>query len=303
MDSSSLFLYNHNVLIQIESFVRRSPSLKYLCVFDMDGTLLNTDQSVSARNRDALKALKARGVGIVLATGRTELMTRLYVQDLELELPVISNNGSLVIDTITREILYRDSFSLPTLTKLIEYGISKDKDYFIYTIDKVFYSANSRKIEIFHTYNRLAPADKQIQTVKLPGSVDKVLSILPNGGERSALKVLLSYQEQEDCDYFEQMQEVEGSASQSNAFDITPAGCTKGKALKFLAAHLGVERDNIFAFGDNCNDLSMLEYAGYAVVPGNAIEEAKAVADFIALPNDEAGIAQGIFEFVIPRIS
>ena len=277
--------------------------MKYLCIFDMDGTLLHTDQSVSKRNKEALKALKALGVGVVLATGRSELMTRLYVKELELQLPVISNNGSLVIDAKTREILYRDTFSLPTLKKLIEYGIENDKDYFIYTIDKVFYSANSRKIEIFHTYNRLAPADKQVNIIKLPGNLNEVLSLLPDGGVGSVLKVLLSYQTEEDYVFFNQMDEVEGSASQSNAFDITPAGCTKGKALEFLSGYLGVDRKDIFAFGDNHNDLSMLEYAGFAIVPDNAVPEAKAAADFVALSNDEDGIAQGIFEFVIPRIS
>ena len=277
--------------------------MKYLCVFDMDGTLLDSNHLIPGRNAEALLELKKMGVGIVLATGRTELMTRKYVRELNLELPIISNNGSLVVDTLGNKVLYKNTFSSETLTKIIKYGILHDKDYFLYTIDKVFYSPDSRKIKFMHYYNSMVPKDEQIEIVKLPSKIEGVLALLPDNDNSCVFKVLISDQMEEDCEFFEQLDGVEAISSQSDSLDIMPKGSTKGNALLFLAKYLGVDQQNVFAFGDNHNDLTMLEFAGNAIVPANSVDEVKRIADFIVDSNDKAGIAQGVYEYVIPKIN
>jgi Cof subfamily protein (haloacid dehalogenase superfamily) len=279
------------------------PELKYLCVFDMDGTLLDKGQLVSPENRAALKKLQSAGVGIVLATGRTELMTRKYIKDLELALPVISNNGSLVLDAKTKNILFQHTLSRDTLTKILDFAIQKNMDYFIYTIDRVYFSANSRKIRIMHAYNDLVSFEERILLHRLPDTLDSVLALLPDDGDRCVMKILVSYAVPQDCAYFASIPGVEAVSSQGDAFDIMPAGGTKGKALEFLAGYLGISKENIFAFGDNHNDLTMLEFASYAIAPANAVEEVRRMADFVTVSSEESGVAQGIEEFVLPLIS
>ena len=269
----------------------------------MDGTLLNNGSLIPEKNREALAELKRRGIGVVLATGRTELMTRKYVQDLDLALPVIANNGSLIINVRTREVLYQNTFPRSTLMRLVEYSVANDKDYFIYTIDKVFYSPRSKKIQIMHFYNSVVPAEGQVNIIKLPETVGEVFSLLPDGGDHCAFKILVSYHSQEDSVFFSTLADVEATASQADAFDVMPVGSTKGNALEFLADYLEIDRRHIFAFGDNYNDLSMLEYAGYAVVPCSGMDDVKQIADFVTVSNDDAGVAQGVYEFVIPKIA
>jgi hydroxymethylpyrimidine pyrophosphatase-like HAD family hydrolase len=60
--------------------------------------------------------------------------------------------------------------------------------------------------------------------------------------------------------------------------DILPAGCSKGVALLRLAESMGIEASEMMAIGDNWNDLSMLEVAGWPVLMGNAPEDLKDVA-------------------------
>lgn len=268
----------------------------------MDGTLLDSNHLIPGRNVEALEELKKIDVGIVLATGRTELMTRKYVKELNLDLPVISNNGSLVVDTIRNVVLYKNTFTSEILAEIIKYAILHDKDYFIYTIDKVFYSPDSRKIRIMHFYNSMMPKEEQIEIVKLPSKIEGVFALLPDNGNLCVFKVLVSDQDDEDCEYFERLENVEAISSQIDALDIMPEGSTKGNALEFLSKYLGVEQQNIFAFGDNYNDLTMLEFAGHAIAPGNAVGDVMAIADFITDTNDNAGIAKGIYEYVIPKI-
>lgn len=277
--------------------------MKYLCVFDMDGTLLNSSHLIPEKNKEAIKALKDKGVGVVLATGRTELMTRKYVQEMGIDLPVISNNGALVIDAKTRGILYQNTFSVESLAELIKYSIAKDKDYFIYTIDKVYYSPDSKKIKIMHLYNSMVSFDEKIELVILPSKTAEVLSFLPNGGADCVFKFLISDQADEDFDFLDPLEGVDAVSSQIDSLDVMPTGSSKANALAFLVEYLGIDRRNVFAFGDNYNDMTMLDYAAHAIVPCNGVEEAKAIADFVTVSNDDAGVSQGIFEYVIPRLS
>ena len=73
--------------------------------------------------------------------------------------------------------------------------------------------------------------------------------------------------------------------------ELTPKGIDKAKSLQRLLVHLGMKREDLMAFGDGFNDLSMLEYAGMGIAMGNAVDEVKAIADFITISNDEDGIA------------
>jgi hydroxymethylpyrimidine pyrophosphatase-like HAD family hydrolase len=71
-------------------------------------------------------------------------------------------------------------------------------------------------------------------------------------------------------------------------------GVTKGNALKDLAEILKIKREEIIAIGDNHNDISMLEYAGYAIAVGNAEQVVKDIADLVTVSNDEDGVAKAL---------
>jgi hypothetical protein len=88
---------------------------------------------------------------------------------------------------------------------------------------------------------------------------------------------------------------TEYPARDLSILDLLPRGVSKGAALKKLAAHLGVERNEVMAIGDNWNDVEMLEWAGQGVLMGNAAAELRAMAKArgwkLAPPNDEDGVA------------
>lgn len=62
---------------------------------------------------------------------------------------------------------------------------------------------------------------------------------------------------------------------------------------------MGICREEIMAFGDGLNDLRMIREVGTGVAMGNARDEVKAAADYIALSNDEEGVARFIEEYVL----
>jgi len=84
------------------------------------------------------------------------------------------------------------------------------------------------------------------------------------------------------------------TTSGASFVEITPAGADKGAALSRLCDRLGITASEVLAFGDNQNDLTMLRWAGRGVAMGNALPMVQAVADEIAPPNTDDGVAQVI---------
>ena len=78
--------------------------------------------------------------------------------------------------------------------------------------------------------------------------------------------------------------------------EISAAGVTKATTLATLAADLGIGRDEVIAFGDMPNDLPLLEWAGTSYAMANAHPTVLALADHVAPPNDEDGVAAVLTE-------
>ena len=85
--------------------------------------------------------------------------------------------------------------------------------------------------------------------------------------------------------------------------DVLRAGCSKGAALRDWAARRGLRHDEVMAVGDNHNDIDMLEFAGTAVVMGNACADLKERGWCVTASNDECGLARAVETFVLERAS
>jgi len=83
--------------------------------------------------------------------------------------------------------------------------------------------------------------------------------------------------------------------------DVNDAGCSKGSTLAQWAATRGVAREEVMAVGDNLNDLEMLEFAGTAVVMGNATAAMQARGFHLTASNDEDGLADSIRRFILDQ--
>jgi Cof subfamily protein (haloacid dehalogenase superfamily) len=73
--------------------------------------------------------------------------------------------------------------------------------------------------------------------------------------------------------------------------EVTPAGADKGAGLARLCALLEIGPGEVIAFGDNHNDLTMLEWAGRGIAMANAVPEVVAIADEVTASNVDFGVA------------
>ena len=68
--------------------------------------------------------------------------------------------------------------------------------------------------------------------------------------------------------------------------------------MQEILAHYAINRENVLAFGDGENDIEMLQYAGVGVAMGNAGEEVKRAADYVADDCNDSGVAHAIHHFL-----
>ena len=86
------------------------------------------------------------------------------------------------------------------------------------------------------------------------------------------------------------------------AVDFTRWGVDKAAGTRRLAQMIGVDVRDMVAAGDSYNDLPLLQLCGLSIAMGDAPQELKAVADYVAPPAEEDGLAVAIEEFVLPRL-
>lgn len=264
-----------------------------LIALDMDGTLLTTDKKVSERTEAAIKAAEAKGVKIVLASGRPLVGLNRYLEELELikgEDYVLSFNGGLVQNTKTAEIVSKVSLKGSDLKYI--YEISKELNINIHA-----FSAKEGLITPKHSQYTYHEAEingidiniKDFNEVDDEEDIIKVMMIDPQEILDPAIEKLPK-------EVYEKY-----SVFKSSPFflEFTHKEVDKGLGLKKLGEYLGIKKEEIIACGDAGNDLSMVKYAGLGVAMDNAVAEVKEASDYITASNDEDGIAQVIEKFIL----
>ena len=262
------------------------------CVSDIDGTIINSKRELDQRIIDAIRQYEKSGGTFILATGRTMLTAREVADRIGLSTPVICGNGS-VIQYPSGETLFKHVIPKEASTSVAEYAISEGYDFVAFTDDAVWFPYYSLKVEPYKKRNSENGA-RTIPFIEFSKS-----SELPHGGIIKFFvwnmdeKLLRDFESH--CNNSKTMNFVQ---SVRGTLDIDPIQATKGKGLKFLANYLNMQLEYTAAFGDNINDLDMLEAVGFPVAVANAEETLKRAAWRVCPSNDECGVAVMLEEFM-----
>ena len=282
-----------------------------LVAIDVDGTLLPSfAQQISQRTAQALKAAQQAGITVAIATGRRTNYTAPLLENLGLraDTPLITSNGA-VIRTLGGESIHRSHMQAPIARGLC--GLLRPFGAVVFTFDRpgrpelVLENMEQThgRISLWVEANRHA-----IDVVKpledaLPDGEDPIQGMVTGtlANMRLAEKALKASEWAESCTAVC----TEYPGRDLSILDLLPHGVSKGFALERLAARLGVDRKETMAIGDNWNDVDMLEWAGQAVLMGNAAQELRTMAKMRgwkqAPHNDQDGVAQ-VLETVVTKV-
>lgn len=253
--------------------------------FDMDGTLLTDDKQISPRTRKCFKALKNRGISLVLSTGRSFGALEPYKKDLSLNHPVICYNGARILGD--NGDLIKDHLLSDDIARYIIDFAREDGVYIqIYRNGKLYFEKRTPEADFYENH------------VNVKGKIVNFDDFDPLG----FTKIMYLG----DHDYLDGLgaeikkhfgKRLSVMFSNPMFLEFMDGGVSKGSALFEVADHLGIGTGNIMAFGDGQNDISLIETAGIGVAMDNATPEVKAAADSIALSNNDDGVAVFLEEF------
>lgn len=269
---------------------------KYLVCIDLDSTFLNNEREISEYSKAYVKKFVNKGNYFIMNTGRPHQGAIQYLKALGIHQPMIVNNGSAIVeyDENYEKVISYHTFSMDI--ELVKEFYEEVKNYInscAITSIFDFYSVDMSKCPFFviHPNKHIAFHE---------GDISSLLNTTPIRTEYyvkeeylEAFKAILNkekYKNEFNYIYW-------GGWENIHSFEIfSPLG-TKGQAMEFLAKKLGISQQNTFAFGDQLNDIPMIEFANDGVAIINARQEVKDIANHITKKdNDQDGVVHYLEE-------
>lgn len=255
---------------------------------DIDGTLINTDLEVTPKTRDAIRRQIINGNVFIPVSARMPQAVMTAAGQITKNCPMIAYNGALVLDEMGRPISSR-FMKAAEAAEICSYIEKKNNQttWNVYSgYDWFYFPGNNVE---------LVKKEEQIVQVKAtPSSIAEVKKL------KGVHKVLImgnpEQLDQEQKDLTAEYPDLVLVKSASNLLEIVVNGVSKGEGIKELAEEFNVKLTDCWAFGDNYNDVSMLETVGHPFLMGNAPAELKKQFVNVTSDNNHDGIAQVLEE-------
>lgn len=263
-----------------------------LIALDIDGTLLDSARQLRPRVRQAIAAAHERGIVVTLATGRRYRMTAAVAAEAGIRAPLVLNNGNLIYDPATGERLFHQPLAVRTARVAV--CILRDRQF-----SPVLYRHEETGPDVFYEQ----PSDDTWFWQWEPGTATQVSQLL-QVCRPAPDKILVHDKRDRIAELQTELQQVlpgrwraytvGGATPEYGLLELFHGACSKAAALRRLARHLGIERRQVMAIGDDINDIEMLNWAGAGVAMANAPPEVKQHARWQTGSNDEDGVAEAI---------
>ncbi len=268
--------------------------MKYkMIVLDLDGTLTNNKKEITPRTKEALMKAQAKGVKIVLASGRPTYGIMPLAEELELKKNggfILAFNGGKIIDCSDCRTIFEQKLD-ETLVPLL-YHAAKEAGMQILTYQGEGIAAtdkNDKYVQEEARINKMPVEEYDDFLQQLVYPVNKCL-IVGDPAPLHQLEIKLKKELEGRMDVYR---------SADYFLECVPLGIDKARSLDRLITTLGITKEEVIACGDGYNDLSMINFSGLGVAMSNAADDIKAQADYVTLSNEEDGIAHVVDKFIL----
>jgi Cof subfamily protein (haloacid dehalogenase superfamily) len=250
-----------------------------LVATDLDGTLLHTDGTVTDRTRRALTAVEDRGVIVVFVTGRPIRWMDDLWEHVGGHGMAVCSNGGIVYDVHARAV--SEARGIP-----VEVGLEVG-DVLRKAIPGTAFALE--KTTGFAKEPGFMP--------RLPAPEDLHVGPLEEILDDTVVKILARHEDADPEKFWAEVDSHVGQlvtttwSSLGALVEMSAAGVTKASTLELLCAERGIAPEEVVAFGDMPNDLAMLQWAGTSYAMANAHPSVLELADHVAPPNEDDGVA------------
>lgn len=264
---------------------------------DLDGTLLRSDRTISARTADAMAGADAAGIRVVWASARARHSIDELAASCGFRGTAIGANGAVVLDladgspniVATRSVPAETVASVKTFVRSLVPGVA------FATVGATRFVAEAGYAElcVFADHHR-QPHEMELSDLGLSIDVEPTVKIVARHRDTTSEDLY-------DLVAAAGLNGVELTHSGAPYIEMSASGVSKASALQELCEQWGVSPDSVAAVGDARNDLPMLAWAGTALCPSNAAAPVRAVVDRVLGSNDDDAVARYLEELTAHR--
>lgn len=269
-------------------------TLKYKALaLDLDGTLTDKDKKLPRKNKEAIWKAMDAGVTVILASGRAPMGMTYIADELELEKRggiILAFNGGKILDCKTGKTIL--SYNLPhkLIPDICAIAAKHDTAPVSYNNTQVISEYDTKYVLLECKCNNT----ELLKVPSLPEYLDfPVNKLMISGEHENLIKVrdeMLSKYSDRMVSFF----------AESFFLEAAPQGVGKDIGLARVCDYLGITKEELMVCGDGLNDITMFDFAGFAVAMKNAYPEAAAHADIVVpYTNDECGVAYAIETYLL----
>jgi len=258
-----------------------------LVAIDLDGTLLDTESQISNANSNAIKKCLAKGIKIVITTGKNIFYVSKIVKTLGLvDMQVVCNGTAIVNSKMEPQEILKipKEFFLEVVRMSREHG----KGFVLHCLNGFIY------YEIDNPYFKYISGSGEkltkIDNIVSDEIIENALMFTYAGIIGSAFYDLLANNLEN------KLRISRGGIFLSDIFN-PEAG--KTNAIKKILEIYNIDRRNMLSIGDGENDIGMIKFAGKGVAMGNSFETVKNSADLVVSDNNDDGVAEAIYKYVL----
>ena len=272
----------------------------HLIALDLDGTLLRDDKTISAFTIATLQALSRAGVAVVFVTGRRERIARVVLDECPVGGWALYNNGTIGVIWPDGARCFAHYFPAETVRDVVA-CLRRIERPPVLLVDPeegpvdIVIESSLLELDVYREYvathagylevvDDVAAARQASRVVGM--FLCEPIAAMPQlkAHLTTMLGDMIEHRSLDNLHYLEGFRILE----------IVEPGWTKSRGVCELAAHLGLPRPRILAFGDDANDFDLLAYADESYAPANAIDKARALAGTIVGSNNEDGVAHAL---------
>lgn len=279
-----------------------------LVASDLDGTIIDKDNSIIQTNFDAIKAINDKKINFVICTGKTYPIIKGVCSKFDANFGIFGN-GNQIINLKTGEEIYKQLLTKKEIDTCIDIAKKNNLHVHLYTNNEII----TEKL-LYMDLRNFKLKDSNFYNSSLNFNIVKDIKDYIGSNDLDICKLVISSQSGL-ADVKEELNKATDLTvttinkrgkykdaiidKEYEYLDITPQNISKSHALEILGNYLKVNKSEMMAIGDNLNDLEMVKDSGIGVAVANAYDELKEVATYITeKPVEKGGFAEAVYKYI-----
>lgn len=259
-----------------------------LIAIDVDGTLVNSKKEMTKENAVAISKASNNGVIVLIASGRPLSGLKQYESPFTYDTPFITFNGSYIVTKDTKKVIYNQPIDFCDGKSILKFIYDNNINVIIWANNQLYVNKINGIILNYGYKSGCQAIETNDYEYLCKIGINKILLYGDNLDLTNYKNVIKDMNLNVNLEF-----------SSPYYLEIFHASASKGNAIKVLCEYYNISIEETIAIGDNYNDLSMLKASGKGIVMRNSPDEIKNMGYFVTGTNEESGVAEAIYKFVL----